>query len=123
MASKGSRKELSVRQESVVAAHYRGRRSSSSGGAITDEGDVRVITASLLFECKGKFGELTGQTPVRSSLLKQFEKVADEAYAIGYQPAMALRFYAPGSFLADSHGFVDLAVHLLEDDAFRMDDD
>lgn len=121
MAKRGSKKQLSVEQEDYVAAQYGGKRSASSGASVTDQGDVRVLSSDTLFECKGKFGERTGEKPVRSTLLKEFEKIADEAWAEGKDPAMALRFYKPDSILADSKGYVDLTVRLLADDAFLMD--
>lgn len=120
MAARGSKKELSQRHEDYVAGMYGGTRSSSSGAAVTDEGDVRVVADNTLFECKGKFGELIGQKPVSSTLLNQFEKVTDEAYGVLKEPAMALRFYVPGSVLADSDGWVDLVVRLLDDDLRRF---
>lgn len=119
MAKRGTKKELSVRHEQDIADVYDGKRSASSGGAVTDEGDVRVLSDNTLFECKGQFGTRTGSAPVRSTLLRQFEKVSDEAYAIGKTPAMALRFYAPESFLSDQEGWVDLTVRMLEDDIQR----
>lgn len=119
MARAGSRKALSVEHENAVARKYGGTRSSSSGGAITDEGDVRVNTDRTLFECKGKFGERIGQTPVRATILTQFEKIADEAASVLKEPALALRFYSPESPLADTHGYVDLVVRQLADDAER----
>lgn len=120
MAKRGSKKELSVRHENAVAATYDGTRSKSSGGAVTDEGDVRVISDNTLFECKGRFGGLAGAKPVRSTLLRQFEKIADEAFSVNKEPALALRFYAPESFLADANGWVDLTVRLMDDDAQRV---
>lgn len=120
MATKGSKKELSVRQENFVADLYNGVRSKSSGAAVTDEGDVRAPHLGLLIECKGQFGELTGNKPVRSTLLKQFEKAADEAWSVGMEPALALRFHAPDSVLADNDGWVDLIVHAIAGDAFRL---
>lgn len=119
MATKGSKKELSVRQEEYVALAFEGIRSKTSGAAITDEGDVRVANEGVLIECKGQFGELAGDTPVRATLIKQWEKIADEAYTVGYVPALALRFYVPDSKLADSEGFIDLVVRDLDDDAHR----
>lgn len=119
MAKKGSKKELSVRHEQYVADCYQGRWSKSSGGAVTDEGDVR--TSRVLYECKGKFGVLTSEKPVRSTLLRQMEKVADEAWSVGKEPAVALRFYDPGNILADPEGWVDLVVRLLEDDVYEKD--
>lgn len=119
MAAKGSKKELSVRHEQEVAEAFNGIRSNSSGGAVTDEGDVRVTADNALIECKGQFGTLAGNTEVRSTLLRQFEKITDEAYSVGKEPVMALRFYSPDSFLADNHGWVDLTVRLLDDDVER----
>lgn len=110
----GSKKALSKEHEEYVAARYGGRRSPSSGAAVTDIGDVRDRT--WLIECKGKFGVRTGEKPVRSTLVRQFEKAADEAWEADRTPAMALRFYMPESPLADNYGFVDLIVKLLEDE-------
>lgn len=123
MAMRGSKKELSQRHERHIATVYQGQRSESSGAAVTDEGDVRVVRVSgdnTLFECKGKFGELTGKHPVASTVLTQFEKIVDEAYSINYEPALALRFYVPGSPIATDEGWVDLVVRLLEDDLQRF---
>lgn len=114
MAVTGSKKALSREHEEYVALQYGARRSPSSGAAVTDLGDVKG--SDILFECKGKFGERTGENPVRSTLVKQFEKVADEAWQGGRTPAMALRFYMPESVLANNEGFVDLVVRLLDDD-------
>lgn len=116
MAKRGSKKALSVEQEEYVAAQYGGRRSRSSGASDTDKGDVRLDNGKTLFECKGKFGERAGQNPVRSTLLSDFEKIADEAYANDRDPAMALRFYKPDSPFANRDGYVDLVVRFLEDD-------
>lgn len=81
---------------------------------MTDLGDVKY--PGYLIECKAQFGERTGHTKVRSTLVSQFEKAADEAWQGDRTPAMALRFYMPESTLADNKGFVDLIVRLLEDD-------
>lgn len=117
MALKGSKKDLSERHEREIAGSYRGRRSESSGGAVTDDGDV--ITQSELIECKGQFGELTGNKPVRSTLLTQFTKIAEEAYQQLRDPVIALRFYAPDSLLANENGYVDFTVRLTADDLRR----
>jgi hypothetical protein len=114
MAVSGSKKALSKEHEEYVAAHYSGRRSPSSGAAFTDIGDGGNI--DVLFECKGAFGERIGDKPVRSTLLKQFEKIADEAWQSDRTPLLALRFYMPDSPLADNYGYVDLVVKRLEDD-------
>lgn len=120
MARKGTKKALSVEQEEFVAQKYGAVRSKSSGAADTDAGDVRSVYHDTLFECKGKFGERCGETPVRSTLVKDFEKIWDEAHAEGREPAMALRFYMPESPLANSDGWVDFTVRLLEDDAHKL---
>lgn len=120
-AAKGSKKELSVQHENYVAERYEGRRSPSSGGAAHDQGDVRVIDAETLFECKGKFGERTGEKKVRSTLVSQMEKIADEAWSESRDPALALRFYMPESTLSDTDGYVDLTVRLTKDDGYMQD--
>lgn len=114
MAIAGTKKALSREHEDHVAKRYSGRRSPSSGAAWTDLGDVRHD--GWLIECKGQFGERAGDNPVRSTLLNQFEKIADEAAQGDRSPAMALRFYKPESPLADNQGYVDLVVKLLNDD-------
>lgn len=116
MAVRGSSKRLSVDHENHVADVYHGRRSASSGAADNDNGDVRAKYD--LFECK-----LTGKPgkPSRSTLLKQFTKVAEEAFLEGRQPAVALRFFDPTNILADPQGWIDLVVRTLDDDAERTD--
>ena len=100
MAIRGSNKAKSVAHEEDIAEWFNGTRSPSSGGADTDDGDVK--TENELFECK--------YTESRSALLGQMEKIADEAFSSGREPVVALRFYAPTSVLADRRGYVDLLV-------------
>lgn len=119
MAPRGSKKALSEEHEHSVAARYEGKRSRSSGAAPTDQGDVRV-KSDFLIECKGQFGERTGDKPVRSTLVGQMEKIASEAYEEGKDPIIALRFYMPDSPLANNLGYVDLVVKLLEDDVCQL---
>ena len=122
MAKRGSTKALSVTHEEFIAKRYGGKRSPSSGGDATDQGDVR--TPELLLECKltGGPGRLCNTHErydcdcKRPTLSRQFEKVAVEAYSEGRRPKMALRFYDPSSILADSNGWVDLSVQLVKDD-------
>lgn len=109
-----TKKALSEEHENYIANRYDGKRSRSSGGAAHDQGDVRC--PDFLIECKGKFGIRTGSKPVRSTLVTQMEKIADEAWSEDKAPAIALRFYMPDSPLANSHGYVDFMVKLLEDD-------
>lgn len=116
MAVRGTKKELSVRQEEYIARSYQGKRSESSGGAAHDAGDVRM--AKSLCECKytGSPGEpLKGQPKI----LKEFEKVAREAWSEGRDPMMALRIYWPESPLANKEGWVDFTVRLTTDDVER----
>jgi hypothetical protein len=111
------KKKLSKEHEEFVARWVDGRRSPSSGASVTDKGDVKTdgLPVDLVFECKGKFGERTGQTKVKSVLVNQMEKVADEAWSEDKDPAIALRFYMPDSTLADSKGYVDLIVFRMAD--------
>lgn len=118
MAVAGTKKALSKEHEDYIAERYTGRRSPSSGASVTDLGDVRSDT--FLIECKGQFGERLGNKPVRATLLKHFEKVADEAIQGDRIPAVALRFYKPESALADNHGYIDLIVKLVNDDLFQL---
>ncbi len=123
MAPRGSKKALSVEHEEFVASQYGGKRSNSSGGAAHDQGDVRVNHGgdATLIECKGQFGLRTSSKPTRSTLVSQMEKIADEAWSEGKEPAIALRYYIPESPLADNYGYVDLMVRLLKDDVARCD--
>lgn len=113
MAKRGTIKRHSVDQEDYVARTYGGIRSPSSGAANNDSGDVR--TEKDLFECKVTGSP--GKEPKRTTLLRIFEKIAEEAYAEGRSPVVALRFWCPDSILSDTHGWVDLSVRLLEEDA------
>lgn len=129
MAKRGSKKALSVEQENYVARVYSGKRSASSGAAVTDAGDVK--TASELFECKlsGAPGKVCDEHMAIDceaclrvpTLVQQMEKVWVEAVEIGRDPAVALRYYAPHSKLADSDGWVDFTVRVMSDDIYRLD--
>ena len=96
---------------------YGGVRSASSGGAITDEGDVAV--GPDLIECKYK-GKPGKEPKSFSCKLADLEKIVDEAFETGRSPGIALRIYNPDSFLADGNGFVDVMVRLLADDIERF---
>jgi hypothetical protein len=124
MAVRGSKKARSVQQEEKVAASYNGVRSRSSGAADNDQGDVR--TPAQLFECKYTGGPeqdaarlADGKELKRSKLLRDFEKVALEAWQEGREPVVALREYAPESRLADPNGWVDFTVRLHHYDVHR----
>lgn len=113
MATRGSTKWLSERQENRVAKTYGGVRSPSSGAAQTDQGDVRTRTD--LIECKHA-GTL--DKPAKSIRLElaDFEKIFDEAVSEGREAVMVLGIYAPDSVLADSDGEVNFTVRLMLDD-------
>jgi hypothetical protein len=113
MARRGTSKRLSVDHEEAIARAYGGSRSPSSGGAAHDYGDVRCPT--VLIECKATM------QAAKPKVLKEFEKIAVEAYAEGREPALALRYYAPDSILADVDGWVDLIVRSVGDDRVRED--
>lgn len=61
----------------------------------------------------------TPSTPKRPAWLKQFEKIAEEAWAEGRDPVLAFRFFDPDSILSDQTGTIDLTVRLAADDALR----
>lgn len=111
MATTGSKKALSVKHEDFIAALYGGKRSKSSGAAITDGGDVRAPTK--LIECK-----MTGKpgTVKRNKVLNDFEKIADEAFEEGREPLLALRYWDSDSVLSGPDGYIDLVVKLASDD-------
>jgi hypothetical protein len=52
-------------------------------------------------------------------LLRQLEKIAQEAWEQGLDPMLALRYYDPDSILADKDGWIDLTVRRAVDDADR----
>lgn len=109
MARRGSTKALSVAHEERIARAYGGKRSASSGAAAHDQGDVRCSAPMLLIECK-----MTGSPahPMKSKpkILKEFEKIAKEAWSEGREPALALRYYDPDSILSGADGMIDLIV-------------
>ena len=84
-------------------------------------GDVR--TKYTLIECK------TTGTPAKPAAsiglkLEVMEKIADEAWSVGLEPALALRFYAPDSVLADTQtGYVNLMVRLMANGRERTQDE
>lgn len=113
MAKPGSTKWFSLRQEEKVAKHYGGTRSPSSGASVADQGDVR--TPDRLIECKhaGTFDKPAKSISVK---LSDLEKIADEAWSEGREPAMVLSLYAPDSVLADRDGEVNIALRLMSND-------
>lgn len=110
-------KELSRQHENAIAKLYNGQRSRSSGASDTDKGDVRIGSSKTIFECK--LTGAPGGESKRTTLLGHMEKVADEAWAEGKQPAVALRLFNPESPLSGHDGWVDLVVRLAKDDSYR----
>jgi hypothetical protein len=117
LASRGSGKWFSLQQENRIAARYGGTVSPSSGGAESDQGDIRTNTD--LIECKhtGKFDKPAKSISVK---LADVEKIADEAWSEGRRATIALSLYAPDSPLARG-GYVDLIVRHVEDDVTLME--
>lgn len=114
-------KQLSTQHENQIADMYGGVRSRSSGASVRDAGDVRKRVGThdgTLFECKRK-GSHNSPLKRKPTLLRQMEKIADEAYAEHFEPALALRFYWPESPLANVNGWIDMTVRLTGDDAAR----
>jgi hypothetical protein len=52
-----------------------------------------------------------GEKPIRLPVfIQQLEKVTEEAYAEGREPALALRYFAPQSILSSPEGWIDVVV-------------
>lgn len=113
MAKRGTVKYDSIQHEEFVAKLYEGKRSPSSGAAVSDGGDVR--SQEDLFECK-QTGNADKPAKSISIKLNVLEKIADEAWSEGREPAIALRIYNPDSDLADDDGNIDLVARLIWDD-------
>jgi hypothetical protein len=58
-------------------------------------------------------GEKVKPLPV---FIRHLEKVTQEAREEGRAPALALRYYAPESILADTRGWIDVIVRPIDDD-------
>lgn len=112
-----TKKELSKQHEEYIAKQYNGQRSRSSGASDTDKGDVRIAGSKSIIECK--LTGAPGSGSKRTTLLSHMEKVADEAWAEGKEPAVALRIFCPESPVANVSGWVDFTVRLTADDARR----
>ncbi len=111
-----SNKGRSVAQERFIAGCYGGAVSPSSGASQKDAGDVR--TEHQLIECK-QTGQMHKPAKSHSLKLSELEKIADEAWAEGLDPAYAIRIYNPDSVLADKDGNIDLIVRRVQDDMVR----
>lgn len=112
MAKRGTVKRKSLDQENAIAVHYHGRRSASSGAADTDSGDV--ATETHLFECK-VMGNPEEKLR-RPAFAKDLEKITEEAWQRGKIPKLAIRWYEPGSILADREGWCDVVICRVADD-------
>ena len=75
------KKALSREHEDYVANAYGGVRSPSSGASDSSKGDVK--TDDTLYECKLTGGPGETSKIRRSTLLKEMEKIADEAWSEG----------------------------------------
>jgi hypothetical protein len=117
MATRGSTKALSVIHEENIARQYEGKRSASSGAADNDQGDVRSPT--LLIECKLTGGPGRTKSSKKAKLVRDMEKVAEEAWTEDREPVVCLRFFDPTSRLANGDGWVDLTVRLTHEDVHR----
>ena len=108
-------KALSVRQEEYIAMRYNGTRSASSGGAETDEGDVRNV--DTLIECKvrGTPGKPAKSITITSDIM---EKIQDEAFSQGLGWAVACRLYTD-SPIAGRKGYIDVILRPIGDDLDR----
>lgn len=105
-------RKTSTEHEEYVAKLYNGKRSPSSGASVQDKYDV--WTGDSFIECKSAGGP---GKPKRSTIVKNMEKIADDAWAVGKTPALNYRFYNPDSVLAKRDGFVYLSIRLADDDA------
>jgi hypothetical protein len=113
MAKRGTVKRKSVEQEDWIAAQYNGRRSASSGAAVSDQGDVRTDDSLIECKCMGNPEE-----PIkRPGFAKDFEKITEEAWSEGRVPMLAIRWYDPDSILADRTGWCDVIVKRVVDDS------
>lgn len=118
MPKRGSTRAVGRDHEDYVAVLYSGKVSPSSGGHVTDPGDVRVEDDNTLFECKSRGNP---EKFAKSTMITQMEKVTQEAYEENKEPALALRFFNPDSHLSGKDGFVELTVRLSRDDAYRSE--
>jgi hypothetical protein len=51
--------------------------------------------------------------------IKKLEKIAQEAYSEGREPALAMRWHEPKSVLADQDGWIDITIRRTDEDALR----
>jgi hypothetical protein len=104
--------------EKWIAKHFGGTQTKGSGNTVGHKGDVKIATDSELVECKAQ--EPT-EKPRKPRIVKELEKVADEAYEEGLDPVLAHRYFCPSSPLARVDGYVDVVIRLAKDDARRSE--
>lgn len=116
MATRGSSKQLSLQHEYHIGHLFHGLVSLSSGAAEHDAGDVRC--KHILIECKmtGHPGKPPKRLP---KFIQQLEEITTDAWSEGKDSALALRYYAPDSRLANAGGWVDVVVMLADVAAAR----
>ena len=105
--------------EKWFAKLFGGTRTKGSGNTVGHKGDVKIATDRELVECKAQ--EPT-ETPRRPRIVKELEKVANEAYEEGLDPVLAHRYFCPSSPLARVDGYVDVVIRLARDDARRSEE-
>lgn len=117
VAKRGSNNYWSELHETFIAKLFGGVRSKTSGAHVTDPGDVRC--RNLLIECKETGNPGTEKLPRLPTFVRQFEKIASEAWEMGKDPVLALRYYQPGHPFANGDGWIDFTMRLAKDDADR----
>lgn len=114
--ARGTSKQKSLDQENYVAKALDGRRSPSSGAADTDAGDVRTPFTLIECKCTGVPGHVKQpKHPSFNQMIAWLEKVSEEAWEEGKDPALAYRFYNPSSRFAKTSGWVDILIRPLDD--------
>jgi hypothetical protein len=116
MANRGTKKRSADQHEQFIADQYNGVLTKNSGAGDGEKGDVKA--PGQLIECK--YTGAPGEKPIsKPKVVKEFETIADHAWAAGVEPVLALRYFLPDSPLADRSGHVDLSVRLVEHDVLR----
>lgn len=124
MAKRGSIKRRSVDQETMIALLYGGVRSKSSGAALHDQGDIRTDHQLIEAKYTGNVAadlkrEEKGLAPKRSKLIRDLEKIAQEAWQENREPVICYREWAPELSISNKDGWVDLTIRLQNDDIYR----
>lgn len=113
MAGRGTAKARADAHEIWIAHKYDGTRTKNSGAGVGEKGDVRTQYTLIECKCAGSPGE----KPIRKpALIRELEKITNEAHSAGKDPVLALRYFLPDSPLANRDGWVDVAIRSVEDD-------